>query len=97
MAYCDDAARLLYEEIDYENEGRNAERFREAMVPSGKGAAKVLIRLFMYIYISIVIDIDIYIYLHIPIYTYTYIYIYLYIGLRVGQRRAIQGGDGSSG
>ena len=36
MEYCDDASRLLYEEIDYENEGRNAQVFRESMSPGGK-------------------------------------------------------------
>jgi hypothetical protein len=36
MTYCDDAARLLYEEIDYLHEGNNAQIFRDSMVNSSK-------------------------------------------------------------
>ena len=35
MSYADDAARLLYEEIDYINEGRNAEQFAASLVGTG--------------------------------------------------------------
>ena len=35
MAYANDAARLLYEEIDYVNEGKNAEQFAESLVGTG--------------------------------------------------------------
>lgn len=38
MAYADDAARLLYEEIDYVNEGRNAEAFAASLVGTGSTA-----------------------------------------------------------
>ena len=35
LQYADDAARLLYQEIDYENEGRNAEAFAASLVGTG--------------------------------------------------------------
>ena len=35
MSYANDAARLLYEEIDYINEGKNAELFAESLVGTG--------------------------------------------------------------
>jgi len=35
MAYANDASRLLYEEIDYINEGRNAEQFAASLVGTG--------------------------------------------------------------
>jgi len=35
MAYADDAARLLYEEIDYINEGKNAQQFADSLVGTG--------------------------------------------------------------
>jgi len=35
MAYANDAARLLYEEIDYNNEGQNAETFAASLVGTG--------------------------------------------------------------
>uniref|UniRef100_A0A7S4HDG2 ABC1 atypical kinase-like domain-containing protein n=1 Tax=Prymnesium polylepis TaxID=72548 RepID=A0A7S4HDG2_9EUKA len=35
MEYANDAARLLYEEIDYINEGKNAEAFAESLVGTG--------------------------------------------------------------
>mmetsp|Transcript_14138 Transcript_14138/g.45276 ORF Transcript_14138/g.45276 Transcript_14138/m.45276 type:complete len:614 (+) Transcript_14138:31-1872(+) len=35
MAYANDAARLLYEEINYVNEGKNAEQFAESLVGTG--------------------------------------------------------------
>jgi len=44
MAYADDAARLLYEEIDYVNEGKNAETFAESLV--GTGANVVVPKVF---------------------------------------------------
>jgi len=44
MAYADDAARLLYEEIDYVNEGKNADTFAESLV--GTGANVVVPKVF---------------------------------------------------
>ena len=38
MSYADDAARLLYEEIDYINEGKNAEVFAASLVGTGSNA-----------------------------------------------------------
>ena len=35
MQYADDAARLLYEEINYVNEGKNAETFAESLKGTG--------------------------------------------------------------
>ena len=44
MAYANDAARLLYEEIDYVNEGKNAEAFAQSLV--GTGANVVVPKVF---------------------------------------------------
>ena len=44
MTYANDAARLLYEEIDYINEGKNAETFAESLV--GTGANVVVPKVF---------------------------------------------------
>ena len=44
MKYADDAARLLYEEIDYVNEGQNAETFAASL--EGTGANVVVPKVF---------------------------------------------------